>query len=121
MLLGGSDFHRPDDGWTLGTPTTWVAAEDESAEAILAGMLAGRTALSLGVRSGPGHEPDPLRSPLLLRTPDGLLADRADGATLVDLEGRRRPVRGDRILIEDWGTGPYRLEGSDRGVLSISR
>lgn len=121
VLIGGSDFHRPDGGWTLGTPTTWVAAQDDSAAAILAAMLAGRTALSLGVGPGTGREPDPLGSPVLLRTPDGLIADRADGTTLVDLEGRRRRVRGDRVLIEDWGTGPYRLEDADRGVLSITR
>src|SRR5699024_9721140 len=34
-VIGGSDFHTPGGGWTLGTPTTWVAAEDPSPEAIL--------------------------------------------------------------------------------------
>src|SRR5699024_10963976 len=37
-LIGGSDFHHPGAGWTVGTPTTWVAATANTPEALLAGV-----------------------------------------------------------------------------------
>ncbi|WP_117212233.1 CehA/McbA family metallohydrolase [Allorhizocola rhizosphaerae] len=83
--IGGSDFHRPSDD-RLGHPTTWVRAESPSGPDILAGLEAGRTAIS--------ESPD---GPLLLRSDDGLLALGADGLLLTDFTGQRRPVRGDRF------------------------
>ncbi len=117
-LLGGSDFHRPEQGWTLGTPTTWVAAEDPSPEAILAGVRAGRTALSVGV--GPDAVPRPLSAPVLLRVEDDVVAVDAAGAVLVDAEGRRRRITADRQTVPGgWGRGLLHLQDADRRVLAI--
>ena len=119
-VVGGSDFHTPGGGWTLGTPTTWVAAEDPSPEAILAGMAAGRTAVSLGVR--PDASPDPLGSPLLVRHGGDLLALAAAGAVLVDSDGARRRILTDKErLPADWGRAPYHLQDPVRRVLAVCR
>lgn len=119
-LIGGSDFHAPGAGWTLGTPTTWVAAADRTPEAILAGVAAGRTAISLGVL--PDATPDPLATPLLVRHDGDLLALAASGAVLVDAVGGRRRILGEEVLVSgDWGQGPYHLEDPVRRVLAISR
>ena len=119
-VIGGSDFHAPGAGWTLGTPTTWVAAEDRSPEAILAGVAAGRTAISLGVR--PDATPDPLGSPLLLRHDGDLVALAGSGAVLVDAAGRRRRILGAEVRVSgDWGRGPYHLQDPVRRVLAVCR
>lgn len=119
IALGGSDFHCPRSGWNLGTPTTWVAAEDDSPEAILAGVAAGRTAISLGVR--PDATPDPLHSPLLVRTGGELHALEADGGVLIDGEGRRRRIHGAAERISaDAASGPYRVVAADGRLLAIS-
>ncbi|HIZ36110.1 MAG TPA: CehA/McbA family metallohydrolase [Candidatus Ruania gallistercoris] len=119
-LIGGSDFHAPGAGWTLGTPTTWVAAAECTPEAILAGVAAGRTAISLGVR--PDATPDPLGTPLLLRHDGDLLALAGSGAVLVDALGRRRRILADEVRVSgDWGRGPYHLEDPVRRVLAICR
>ncbi|MDF5753823.1 CehA/McbA family metallohydrolase [Spongiactinospora sp. TRM90649] len=72
VMLGGSDFHRPEDGHPPGSPTTWILAEDPSAPAsIVNAIRAGRTAVSAS--------PD---GPLLLRHgPDFLVLD-AEGLIL---------------------------------------
>lgn len=118
-LVGGSDFHHADGGWPPGTPTTWVAAEDRSQAAILEAVRAGRTALTLG----PGAE-----HPLLLRQGDELLALGADGTVLVDVDGRRRQVIGDRRTFPAGpastagvgGPAPYRLESASGDLLAVS-
>lgn len=111
--LGGSDYHHPRHGYPPGTPVTWVAAEDSSAEAILAAVTAGRTAIT--------RLPTP-DAPALVRVGDDLVAMAADGAVLSDLEGRRRRIRGDRVVVSasSAGTGPFRLESADRTLLAIS-
>lgn len=117
VFLGGSDFHTPDQGYPPGTPTTWVAAEDRTPEAILDAVRHGRTALSRF--PGPGE-------PVLVRVGDDLVAVDADGTVLV--EGvptggpdRRRRVRGDRVTFSAPPEhGPYRLEATDRTLLAIS-
>ncbi|TDE97178.1 PHP domain-containing protein [Occultella glacieicola] len=116
--IGGSDFHKPGQGWTLGTPTTWVAAQENTPEAILAGVQAGRTSISVGVR--PDATPDPLHTPMLLRLGDDLVALAAEGAVLVDIEGARRRITGPSVTVASAsGAGPYRLEDPDRRVLAI--
>jgi hypothetical protein len=122
VLLGGSDFHTPDQGYPPGTPTTWVAAEERTPEAILDAVRHGRTAISRF--PGPGE-------PVLLRIGDELTAVDADGTVLVDTPaeagsatggtGQRRRVRGDRVtFFAPPEHGPYRLEAADRTLLAIS-
>jgi hypothetical protein len=127
VLLGGSDYHRPEHRLALGTPLTWVAAADDSPAAVLDALRAGRTALAVGLDPGrpPGSDrvvrPDPLGCPVLLRVGDELVADRADGAVLVDADGRRRRVLGERAVFRTPGRSPFRLESADRRLLAISR
>jgi hypothetical protein len=138
VLLGGSDFHTPDHGYPPGTPTTWVAAEDRTPDAILDAIRHGRTAISRF--PGPGE-------PVLVRVGEDLVAIDADGTVLVDGPprdggasaggasadspadrivpaggtGRRRRVRGDRVTFSaPPERGPYRLEAADRTLLAIS-
>lgn len=127
VLLGGSDYHRPEHRLALGTPLTWVAAADDSPAAVLDALRAGRTALAVGLDPGrpSGSDrvvrPDPLGCPVLLRVGDELVADRADGAVLVDADGRRRRVLGERAVFRTPGRSPFRLESADRRLLAISR
>lgn len=109
--LGGSDFHCPDRSGPVGAPTTWVAVEDRTPEAILDAVRAGRTAIS----AGPGRG-----TPVLLRVDEDLLAVDAESAVLVDEEGRRRRVgsRVDRIP-QSWGRGIVHLEDADRRLLAL--
>ncbi|GAB2484303.1 hypothetical protein GCM10027063_27850 [Promicromonospora xylanilytica] len=112
VLLGGSDFHTPDQGYPPGTPTTWVAAEERTPEAILDAVRLGRTAISRFPGTG---------EPVLVRSGDDLVAVDADGTVLVDVAGRRRRVRGARATFPAPGEhGPYRLEAADRTLLAIS-
>lgn len=116
--IGGSDFHNPSEGYTLGTPTTWVCAEANSPEAILAGVAAGRTAISGTMRAD--ATPELIEAPILLRLGSDLVAIAAEGSVLVDIEGARRRITGPSVTIpESWGTGPFHLEGADRRVLAI--
>lgn len=127
VLLGGSDYHRPEHRLALGTPLTWVAATDDSPAAVLDALRAGRTALALGLDpallSGSDQvaRPDPGGCPVLLRVGDELVADRADGAVLVDADGRRRRVLGQRAVFRAAGRSPFRLESTDRRLLAITR
>lgn len=107
--LGGGDFHRLEDGYPPGLPTTWVAAEDPGEEGIFAALKTGPTALSMGIDS-----------PLLLRVDGELLAVDAEGAVLMDFEGRRRIIRSPLQCLADANCGPYRLETPERRILAIS-
>jgi hypothetical protein len=82
--VGGSDWHRPGSDAPPGTPTTWVECEDDSPQAVLDGLRAGRTAISAS-RQGP----------LLLRGDDELVAVGSDGTTLTGPGGPVARVRGD--------------------------
>lgn len=112
VLLGGSDYHHPRHGYLPGTPVTWVAAADRSPEALLDGMRSGRTAIT---RPGPD-------APALVRQGDDLIALEADGTVLADADGRRRMVRGGRVVVpaERAGRGPFRLESAGREILAIT-
>jgi hypothetical protein len=105
--VGGSDFHTPEHHERLGQPTTWVAATSPSTTDILAGLAAGRTALSAS--------PD---GPLLLRVGAELIALGADGLLLADFTGRRRPVRGDRCAF-DAEPGTHWLEDGRTQVMAV--
>jgi PHP domain-containing protein len=108
LPLGGSDFHGPAPGRALGAPTTWIqAGEPHSVDGILAAMTAGRIAISAG-----------RDAPVLLRVDDELVVVDGDGTYLVDPDGRRRVVLGDRRAFPA-GPGPHRLEAADNTVLAL--
>ncbi|WP_431981830.1 CehA/McbA family metallohydrolase [Streptomyces qinglanensis] len=102
--LGGSDFHRPEQGRPLGAPTTWVLCQDGD---VLAGLAAGRTAVS----AAPG-------AAVLLRYGDELLALDADGTVLVRPDGRRTVVRGDTVRLPA-ADGLHRLETHTCAVVAL--
>lgn len=117
-LLGGSDFHSPQQGWNPGTPTTWVAATGPEPEAIFAAVRAGRTAVSFGVQLD--RQVDPFGTPLLLGLAEELVAVDADGLTLVDGEGRRQTVIGDRHRITSGSvSGPCRLVDEAGRIMAL--
>ncbi|MGW2339209.1 CehA/McbA family metallohydrolase [Streptomyces sp. NPDC001661] len=93
--LGGSDFHRPEQGRPLGAPTTWALVEGDD---VLGALAAGRTAVSAG--------PD---APVLLRCGDEFLALGAESTVLVRPDGSRTVVRSDRETLPA-APGPHRLE-----------
>ncbi len=138
--IGGSDFHRPDQGRPIGQPTTWVLCHDgdtdtatapttfgaaeaasergeaavgraSEASQILEALAAGRTSVS-AAREGP----------VLLRMGDEVLAVDAEGAILADQSGRRRLVRGptETFRARD-EPGPQWLEDGNTGVLALCR
>ncbi|MGW5124099.1 CehA/McbA family metallohydrolase [Streptomyces sp. NPDC004069] len=107
IAVGGSDFHRKGDDHLPGAPTTWLLAEDDSPDALLAALAAGRTAVSAG--------PD---APLLLRQGDRCVALGADGTVLVRPDGRRRVVHGDRTTLPA-DAGPHRLESHENEVIAL--
>lgn len=121
VLLGGADFHRQSQGIGPGTPTTWVAAEDPSPEAILAGVSAGRTAIMGGIATRGGLTvPELFTAPVLLRVDGELLAIDADGLILVNGTGERRSVHGDRVSFAgDIEAGPYYLLHPDRSIAAL--
>lgn len=108
-IIGGSDFHDPAQGFPPGTPTTWVAATEPTPDAILAGVRAGRTAISRF--PGPGE-------PVLVRVADELVAIDAAGCVLIDEQGRREVVRADQ---QSWAghTGLHRLVAADGTMLAV--
>jgi hypothetical protein len=81
--IGGSDWHRPGSDAPPGEPTTWVEAEDDDPDAVLAALADGRTAVSRG-REGA----------VLLRVGDEFIAADADGMILMGPEGPLARVRG---------------------------
>ncbi|MGP3974536.1 CehA/McbA family metallohydrolase [Streptomyces sp. 8N114] len=102
--LGGSDFHRPEQGHPLGAPTTWVLCADGD---VLGGLAAGRTAVSAA--------PD---AAVLLRYGDELLALDADGTVLVRPGGARTVVRGDAVRLPA-REGMHRLETHTCEVVAL--
>lgn len=110
--VGGSDFHRPEQGRPLGEPVTWVACDmaagpADRPSAVMAALAAGRTAISA--------EYD---GPALLRVDDELVAVEAEGTVLLDAEGRRRVVRGPMARFPG-ASGPHRLETPHAEVVAL--
>ncbi|WP_350348246.1 CehA/McbA family metallohydrolase [Agromyces sp. G08B096] len=121
-ILGGSDTHLLEEPQRPGTPTTWVAAEDDSAEAILDGVRRGRTAVTGGSTFADGVLlPDLMGTPALLRVGGELVAVDAEGLVLVDGAGRRRTVTSARAsFAADPADGPFHLVLADRRIMALS-
>jgi hypothetical protein len=109
--VGGSDFHRPQDGIPLGTPTTWVEAQggaEAGAAGVLDALCAGRVALSA----------DPA-GPVVLRVGDELLVRGGEGTLLHAAEAAPRPVRAGAVTLAA-GEGPYRLASPSGRTLALT-
>lgn len=122
-LIGGGDFHHRSTPLRPGLPTTWVLAEDDSAEALLEAMAAGRTTITADAEivDGAGR-PRVMTAPILLRDGDDLLALDAAGLVLVGGGGRRCVVdTARRTVTAPREAGPYRLEDAQRRTLALSR
>lgn len=120
-LLGGGDFHNYNTPLRPGLPTTWIAAEDASEEALMEGLALGRTTITAGatLEDGVGR-PDLLNTPVLLRQGESLLVLKGAGLVLVDGEGRRRVITADEEQVEAPRAGaPYRLEDTSRQIWAL--
>lgn len=111
VVVGGGDYHRPEEGHPPGAPATWVLAEGdgrgpEAAAAIVRAVAEGRTAVSVSPEG-----------PLLLRHGDEFLAVDADGLVLWG-PGTRRVVRGDLALLPA-RPGVHRLETPSNEVMAV--
>lgn len=130
VVLGGGDFHNRSTPLRPGMPTTWVAAEECSPEALLEAMAAGRTTVTASARRIHDGEARPvlLEAPALVRLggvdghdADDLMAVDAAGTVLVDRLGGRLVIREeDQVVRAPGGRGPYRLETAERWVLALS-
>ena len=98
IAIGGSDYHRPSDPVLPGQPTTWLEAHAPTRDGFVEALRAGRVAVS--------REPT---GPALVRRDGDLVIVDGDGATLLDPEGRPRPVRGDVVVVADAAPGLHRL------------
>lgn len=121
-LLGGSDFHNEGVPNRPGTPVTWVAARNNTAEAILEGVKAGRTTITGAVDfDGARLRPRLFDAPILIRSDDEtiLVLDGAD-AVLVDFAGGRRVVTSvEQSFAAPRSAGPYCLVRPDRMILAL--
>lgn len=122
-LIGGGDFHNRSTPLRPGLPTTWVLAEENTPEALLSGMAAGRTTITASAELVDGvTRPRLGDAPILLRMGERLLALAAAGLVLAGGDGRRLVVEEPEQRIEaPRERGPYRLEDSGRTVLALSR
>jgi hypothetical protein len=105
--VGGSDWHRPSDLSAPGTPTTWVECEAADPAAVLAGLRAGRVAISAR-RDGP----------VLLRRGDELIAVDAEGTTLAGPDGPWARVTGPRQAFPA-APGHHRLLDGSGATLAL--
>ncbi|MGJ6981020.1 CehA/McbA family metallohydrolase [Aestuariimicrobium soli] len=109
ILVGGSDFHHPEQGYPPGTPTTWVAARDSSVDALLDGIAEGQVAISRFPGAG---------EPVMVRVGDEVVVVDGDGCVAVTESGLGRVVRGDRWTMPA-PEGVLRLEAVDRTLLAV--
>ncbi len=122
-IVGGGDFHDRDLPLRPGMPTTWIAAEECSAEALIEGVRAGRTTVtaSAHVLSSTEARPDLFGVPTLIRHGEDLLALDAAGTVLVDGAGAHQVIdTADRQRIRaPRERGPYRLEMPNRWIIAV--
>jgi hypothetical protein len=109
--VGGSDWHQAGSDAPPGRPTTWVECAGDEPEAVLAGLRAGRVAIT-AERDGP----------VLLRQDDGLVAIDADGLTVAGPQGPCARVGGARAalsMLAGGPAGPYRLLDATGAALAL--
>ncbi len=106
--VGGSDWHQPGAQAPPGTPTTWVQAADADPAAVLAGLAAGRVAIS-ATRDGP----------VLLRVDGELVALGGDGTILTGPDGPKRRVRGELARFAG-DPGAHRLTDPAGATLALT-
>ncbi|HEX9034016.1 MAG TPA: CehA/McbA family metallohydrolase [Streptosporangiaceae bacterium] len=107
LAVGGSDWHRPGSDAPPGSPTTWVLCEAAGPQAVLAGLAAGRAAVSAD-RNGP----------VLLRAGGEIIASGADGAILVGPDGPKARVRGELARFAG-DPGHHRLTDPSGATLAL--
>jgi PHP domain len=105
--VGGSDWHDAGSVAPPGQPTTWVECAGAEPGDVLAGLRAGRVAIS-ATRDGP----------VLLRQDSELVAVDADGATLAGPQGPRARVAGDLARLPG-APGPHRLLDARGATLAL--
>ena len=130
VVLGGGDFHNRSTPLRPGMPTTWIAAEECSAPALIEAMAAGRTMVTGSARRVSEDEARPvlLDSPALVRLggvdghrDEDLMAVDAAGTVLVDRFGARLVIEQDHQVVRaPADKGPYRLETAARWVVALS-
>lgn len=123
VLLGGGDFHNRTQPLRPGLPTSWVAAEECTPEAILDAMRHGRTTITASAQLISEAEARPIhnRAPILIRDREELTVLCATGLVLTSGSGRRMVVTSDtQRLTAPRDDGPYRLEDAKRQVLALS-
>jgi hypothetical protein len=106
--VGGSDWHRPGSDAPPGSPTTWVQVEGSDSAGVLAGLAAGRVAISAD-RDGP----------VLLRVDDELVACGADGTILTGPDGPKCRVRGNLARFAG-DAGHHRLTDPSGATLALT-
>jgi hypothetical protein len=106
--VGGSDWHRAGADGLVGTPTTWVECEGSGPDAVLAGLRAGRVAISAG-RHGP----------VLLRQDGELISVDAEGTVLTGPDGPRARVTGPLASFPARG-GSHRLTDTTGATLALT-
>ena len=122
VLLGGGDFHNYSTPLRPGMPTTWIAAEECSEDALLAGLAAGRTTITSAAVIGTDGVARPVLFgvPALVRVGHDLTVLDSAGLVLVSGTGERRIVTStlESIAAPIEG-GPYRIEDAHRRTLSL--
>ena len=124
VLLGGGDFHNYSTPLRPGMPTTWIAAEECSEEALLEGLAAGLTTITSAAVIGPDGAARPILhgSPALIRQGEELHALDAAGLVLVSGVGEREfLVSASEPVAAPIENGPYRIEDSLRRTLALCR
>ncbi|MDU0349428.1 CehA/McbA family metallohydrolase [Actinomyces sp. MRS3W] len=127
-IVGGGDFHNRSTPLRPGMPTTWIAAEECTAAALVAAMAAGRTTITASARLLSPEEARPvlLDAPALVRLggvagygDEDLMAVDAAGTVLVDGRGERLLVSAGRQVVHaPRERGPFRLETADRWIIA---
>lgn len=121
IAVGGADFHATDTPIRPGVPTTWIAARENTAEALLAGLGAGRvTVTGLASIDSDIARPSLLEAPILLREQERMRVLDASGYLLLDMRGREVLITTDDETHEaPTERGPYRLITSGRELHAL--